>query len=132
MGCHASLFVPGRALIAQADEDWPLTLYPGSLNIRVDSLPPQLKEKGLPASVEALDNRLFAPAFEIRRDQFGNNKLRPTPEMPRRGDAQVWRAKIMTDGREIVECWVLRRFGSRVEEQLEIVANRRLRGEGPT
>lgn len=128
--CPVDLHVPGREALAHADYDWPLTLQPGSLNIRIDGYPPQFTEKGLTANVSALDSALFIPAFEILRNQFGNNMLTPVPGTPRRGDAQVWRAKIVTDISEIGACWVLRRFGSGVGEQLEFVADRRLRDHG--
>lgn len=130
IGCHSNLVVPGGGALKQGANGWPLLLHPGSLNIRVDVFPPQLGEHGLPDEVSALDSGLFAPAFEILRDEFGNNKLRASRDNARRGDAQVWRAKIDTQGHEIADCWVLRRFGSRVGNQLEFVANRRLRDEG--
>jgi hypothetical protein len=130
IGCHSSLHVPGLGVITQADSDWPSTLHPGSLNIRIDGYPSQLMDRGLTSTVAALDSGLFVPAFEILCDQFGNNKLSPTPAMPRCGDAQVWRAKIVTEGGEVGKCWVLRRFGSNVGEQLEFVAGTRLRDDG--
>jgi len=129
-GCHSTLRVPGRETISNCPHDWPLTLSPGSLNIRVDVYPPQLDARGLTSSVVELDRALFVPEFEILRDQFGNNKLGPRPGMPRCGDAQVWRAKIVREVGEVGECWVLRRFGSHVGEQLELVADRRLRDNG--
>ena len=73
---------------------------------------------------------MFVPAFEILRGQFANNRLSPRSDMPRCGDAQVWRAKIVGEVGEVGECWVLRRFGSQVGEQLELVADRRLRDDG--
>ena len=130
IGCHTDLMVPGRDLLAQVDDDWPSLLYPGSLNIRVTGFPPALKERGLGEDVEALDSGLFAPSFEILRDQFGNNKLRASRGMARRGDAQVWRARIDAVQGPVLGCWALRRFGSRVGNQLELVASRRLRDEG--
>lgn len=130
IGHHSELFVPGREMLPQADMEWPSVLHPGSLNIRIADYPPQFAEKKLPTTVEALDSAQFVPAFEILRDQLGNNRLRSTSAMPRRGDAQVWRARIFTASGALVRCWALRRFGSRVGEQLEFVAGRRLRDEG--
>jgi hypothetical protein len=93
-------------------------------------IPLSLKTRELDASVVVLDTRQFAPAFEIERGQFKNNFLAPRPGVPRGGDAQVWRAKIVVDDTGAsIGCWALRRFGSRVGEQFEFVADRRLRDE---
>jgi hypothetical protein len=58
--------------------------------------------------------------------------LTPDRGMPRRGDAQVWRAELRwgVDDVEHIGCWALRRFGSNVGEQLEFVAGERLRDRG--
>jgi hypothetical protein len=40
LGTHSELLVPGRALLPQAPTDWPETVHPGSLNLRVASYPP--------------------------------------------------------------------------------------------
>jgi len=115
VGRQASLLVPGRGALPQAHADWPDCLYPGSLNVRIGRYP--LESDGHPGigQVEQLDAGRFAPAFEILREEFGNNLLHPLPDSPRRGDAQVWRAEIAveSDGRT-VSCWALRRFGSAV------------------
>jgi hypothetical protein len=67
-------------------------------------------------------------AREIPRHLLGNNQLGPRPGVPRGGDAQVWRARLQTlDGHLELPCWALRRFGSRVGEQLEFIAAERLR-----
>jgi hypothetical protein len=51
--------------------------------------------------------------------------------VPNGGDAQVWRARIEVVGSELtLDCWALRRFGSRVGEQLEFVAADKLRDLG--
>ena len=123
--------IPGRATLPQAPEDWPEELYRGSLNVRIraNGYPADFVQRGLPVSVETLDNGLFEPAFEIRHDQIGGNTLSPSREMHRRGDAQVWRAEIhrAIDPLFAVSCWALRRFGSNVGEQLEFVSRERLR-----
>ena len=76
-----------------------------------------------------LDTGRFAPEFEIGRDQFESNLLHPRDGVPRGGDAQVWRAHVMIARHVMSEpsCWVLRRFGSRVGEQLELVSSVQLR-----
>lgn len=130
IGRHANLVVPGCSALKRAVNGWPAALHPGSLNVRVNVFPSELAEHGLPDEVAALDSGLFAPAFEIFRDEFQNNRLLATRDNARCGDAQVWRAVIDTQGRQVTHCWVLRRFGSRVGNQLEFVAGRRLRDEG--
>ena len=131
VGRHATLFVPGRDAMPEVPDDWPRKLYPGSLNVRVDKYPAGFQEHGLANQVDALDRGRFSPAFEIPRGQLGNNSLRPRPRVPRGGDAQVWRARIVAEvGGQVVVCWALRRFGSRVGEQLEFVSDRRLRDDG--
>jgi hypothetical protein len=130
IGRHAELLVPGRGEVPAAPSDWPEKLWPGSLNVRGDRYPTELKTHELDASV-VLDTRQFAPAFEIERGQFKNNFLVPRPGVSRGGDAQVWRTKIVVKNTGAsIGCWALRRFGSRVAERLEFVADRRLRDEG--
>jgi hypothetical protein len=81
--------------------------------------------------VSELDQERFVPEFEILRNEFRNNKLGPRPGVPRGGDAQVWRALLRHGGvGTVIKCWALRRFGSQVGEQLELVADRRLRDFG--
>ena len=110
VGKHASLYVPGRNEI-EAPDDWPIRLELGSLNVRIDRFPPQI------CRVEDLDGRQFAPTFVIPRDRMRENI---------RGDGQVWRARVGS----VEDCWVLRRIGSQVGQQLELVAGRRLRDDG--
>ena len=129
---HATLFVPGRSALQRAPNDWPEKLYPGSLNVRIDGYPSGLDKHGLPSRIVALDTGRFGPEFEILRDEFGDNKLLPRSDAPRGGDAQVWRARLQSHEVQSVNCWVLRRFGSRVGEQLEFVSDQRLRDHGFT
>jgi hypothetical protein len=128
-GQYKELGVPGKSQLKTAPDDWPAVLYRGSLNIRVAAWPAEFEHNGLEPSVEILDTGRFAPEFEINRDQFEKNLLHPRDGVPRGGDAQVWRAHVMIARRVMSEppCWVLRRFGSRVEEQLELVSAVRLR-----
>ena len=46
--------------------------------------------------------------------------------MPKKGSAQVWRATLTVEDRDH-NCWVLRRFGSGVGEQLELLSDDHLR-----
>ena len=131
IGQHSELHVPGRAELPTAPPDWPEKLHPGSLNVRVRTYPPEFQSHGLSDSVHQLDLGRFVGAFEILRDEFGNNQLRPRPDCERRGDAQVWRAFLLPEQKATrIECWALRRFGSGVGEVLEFVADRRLRDHG--
>lgn len=95
-GMHATLLVPGREVLDNPLNDWPLKLYPGSLNVRITNYPTLLGCKGLATEVAALDRALFMPAFEILQHQFGNNQLTPRPGEPKCGDAQVWRGNCVT------------------------------------
>jgi hypothetical protein len=130
VGQHATLGVPGWDILQNVPHDWPRTLFPGSLNVKVDRFPESLSQRGLPPSVTSLDSCLFLPAFEILRAEFVNNRLAPREGSPRCGDGQVWRANILPIGsHEHIHCWALRRFGSRVGEQLELVSEKRLRSD---
>jgi len=124
VGKHVELHVPGRNEIPQAPSDWPVTLEKGSLNVRIDpdGYPPLFVSLGLPNVVRTLDTRPIEPAFEICQQEFGNNQLTPVPHMPNRGSAQVWRATLVAQGRSY-PCWVLRRYGSGVGEQLELLSD---------
>jgi hypothetical protein len=128
VGRYVELHVPGRDEIHQAPSDWPITLQKGSLNVRIspDGYPSLFAELGLPNSIKSLDQRPFPPTFEIAQHEFGNNQLRPEPSMPDKGSAQVWRAKL-TSGEISYACWVLRRHGSGVGEQLELLSEVHLR-----
>ena len=131
IGKHSELGVPGRSALISVSPDWPDRLYPGSLNVRVETYPKALVQHGLADRIAELDRGLFRPAFQIARDLFRNNHLRPRPGVPNGGDAQVWRARIEVVGSELtLDCWALRRFGSRVGEQLEFVAADKLRDLG--
>lgn len=130
MSHHKELGVPGKPHLPSAPDDWPVVLYPGSLNIGLNAWPGGFATRELKASVESLDTGLFVPEFEIDRDQFARNLIHPRAGVPRGGDAQVWRAKVIVAGVIVSPappCWVLRRFGSRVGEQLELVSGVRLR-----
>jgi len=132
IGRHSSLGVPGCEGAPGAPDDWPKQLCPGSLNVRVSHYPDeQLLQAGLAREVASLDKSPLLPAFEIAGSRLLNNQIKPTESDPKRGDAQVWRARIRRprDGVE-VGCWVLRRHGSSVGEQIELLSGERLRDHG--
>jgi hypothetical protein len=127
-GKYAELQIPGRSQIAQAPLDWPETLFKGSLNVLVHprGYPSLFAERKLPNSTTSLDAECFPPAFVIRHDEIGNNRLRPEPSNPKKGSARVWRALLRANGCEI-RCWVVRRYGSGLKEQLELLSQEHLR-----
>jgi CTP-dependent riboflavin kinase len=130
VGQHVELYVPGRDEISQAPSDWPTVLCKGSLNIQIaaDGYPPIFKEWGLQDSAKSLDAKRFPCAFEVAQREFGNNKLVPNAEMLHRGSAQVWRAVLSANDQNI-KCWVLRRYGSGLAKQLELLSDKHLRNE---
>ena len=128
VGRHVELYVPGKLEILQAPEDWPDKLCSGSLNIRInpDGFPEEFMRYSINNKVEILDSGMFDPILIIKQDQFGNNMLVPNSEMLDRGTGQVWRATLHVNDRE-TRCWVLRRKGSRVGQQLEVVSHENIR-----
>src|SRR6516164_917977 len=94
VGRYSTLSIPGRSKLNQAPSDWPESLFPGSLNVCVDAYPLGPAGRTLLTRVKELDRGRFAPTFEIRREDIGNNQLGPRPDLPRCGDAQVWRAEL--------------------------------------
>ena len=130
VGRHVELGIPGRDALINAPLEWPEKLQPGSLNIGVhsDGYPEELIEYRDFEGVITLDRKLIPPAFLIPREYMKNNKLRSDPDMPDRGVAQVWRATLIVESAfESYPVWVLRRLGSRVGEQLELVSEVHLR-----
>jgi len=126
VGRHVELGIPGRRILVAAPLDWPDQLQPGSLNIGIheDGYPRELTDNPNFSGVKLFDQGLFPPAFLILRDDMRNNKLRARLEMPDRGTAQVWRAVLCVEGvTDPYPAWVLRRLGSRVGEQLELVSD---------
>jgi hypothetical protein len=133
IGKYSKLVIPGRSELLNCPADWPDTMHPGSLNVRVTHYPDEFSKWGFDNNVRQLDTAHFRATFEIPRDQILNNMLFPSRDMPRGGDAQVWRANLSAlDGSVGVSCWVLRRFGSGLRDQLEIVAGEYLRAKGFT
>lgn len=126
IGRHSELVIPGRLKIPGCPNDWPEELFPGSLNVLVTRYPDEFVSRGFPPVVTTLDVAGFEPQFSIARHLMHNNTLVATPAMPRRGDAQVWMASLVASEQE-VRCWVLRRIGSALREQIELVSNVKLR-----
>jgi hypothetical protein len=126
IGKHSELLVPGRSDFECPIADWPVRLFPGSLNVRVSGYPDEFVRRGLRRSIAALDSAGFEPEFTIPQAQLGNNRLTPVLGMPDRGNAQVWRASLSANGLERT-CWALRRIGSALTQDIEIVSSVSLR-----
>jgi hypothetical protein len=123
-GGHAKLGIPGRQELACAPADWPLRLFRGSLNVLIspEGYPRELTNRGIPPTIRFLDSSSFCPAFQIEQQLMQNNQLNPeNTRVPKGGTAQVWRAVLHSEGRQI-HCWVLRRIGSGLDRGLEIVS----------
>ena len=127
-GGHKELRIPGRKELPIAPADWPEILFPGSLNVLLgqSGYPPEMSFRRLPLTVKSLDVAGFQPEFVIEQELMGNNKLTRTRSMPNRGTAQVWRCKLSVRDQDIC-CWVLRRFGSGLDQELEIVSGEGIR-----
>jgi hypothetical protein len=128
IGKHAELLVPGRSQLLNCPVDWPEKLFPGSLNVRISKYPAEFTQRGLPLSAKTLDVMAFEPIFIIPRDRMLNNKLTATQTMPDRGDGQVW-STLLTASEHTMRCWTLRRIGSGLSDQIELVSSAGLRNE---
>jgi hypothetical protein len=128
IGKHSELFIPGRSELPECPLDWPEKLFPGSLNVRISKYPNEFASRGLPPFATALDVAGFEPQFTIEQHLILENKLTATQAMPRRGEAQIWRALLIAPNHE-VGCWILRRFGSALKDQIELVSSIGLRNE---
>lgn len=136
-GMYSELTFPGREEFPDVPDDWPETLFPGSLNALVIKngyptgfVAPEIGGDG----VQVLDDGDFAPAFVIPGHLIGKNMLLSSTD-PRRGSAQVWRAEIRVHrNSQDHGCWVVRRIGSGVGKELvgnvlEVMSEKRLRDE---
>jgi hypothetical protein len=121
--------LPSRKQLSKPIRDWPNTPEPGTLNVRVkDGFPAEfLRAFGEP-NLRLLDSRRFSPEAELNWTEIGGNTLPPQPGHADRGNAQVWRATLrnLSTGSECL-CWALRRTGSGLSVDLELVAGEKLR-----
>lgn len=127
---HKDMVVPGRDSLAMPPETWPGKLAPGTLNIEIDvpGVPGDFAEIGTGDGMKRFDEGNFTPAVVIPQHEISGNTLKPKPGQPRRGTAQVWRAElsVMATG-ETAQCWMLRRIGSSIASQIELVSEHHLR-----
>ncbi len=127
---HREIEVPGAADLPGSVKDFPVYLYPGSLNIQVNEAgyPDEFERKFGERNIRKLDTRIFRAEIELPFDCIRNNTLTPTSAQSDRGNAQIWRATLVNlenSKKEI--CWVLRRIGSGYMHVLECIAGSRLR-----
>ena len=128
-GGHTKLLVPGRQEIADAPLDWPLRLFPGSLNVLIspNGYPNEVIGRGIAPTVRFLDSASFRPAFSIAQSLMQNNLLNPeNTRMTKGGTAHVWRCDLYAREQQI-HCWILRRIGSGLARELEIVSSEGIR-----
>jgi hypothetical protein len=118
------MVVPGRDSLVVAPADWPLKLALGTLNIAVndDGFPEGFEEIGKGDGLNKFDEGKFRPELAIPPWRIARNTLQPLPDQPMRGAAQVWRAElqVISTGR-VAKCWMLRRLGSGIVSQIELV-----------
>lgn len=132
VGRYSDMTIPGRSALDAAPDDWPEELCRGSLNVLVETYPkgfsPPVNRTG---GAYQLDDEAFSPAFVIPGELIAENLLKDNDGRP--ASAQVWRARLKLKQRgDVIECWVLRRFGSNVGKGgpgnvLEIVSDTHLR-----
>lgn len=125
------LVLPSGSNLSKPIRDWPEVPQPGTLNVRVkDGFPPEFIEAFGQPNVQMLDSRRFKPEAELDWKEIGNNTLPPLPNCPDRGNAQVWRATLrnLNTGAECL-CWALRRIGSGLSVDFELVAGVKLRDQ---
>jgi len=129
---HKEMVIPGRESLSSAPIDWPDCLTPGTLNVGIDEdgFPLAFDQIGDSAGMNRFDEGQFKPAFVIASEEIAGNTLKPKAGHPRKGDAQVWRADLLnsSNGKKI-RCWMLRRIGSGISSQIELVAEVNLRRE---
>lgn len=129
---HKEMVVPGREALASAPDDWPDRLAPGTLNIGIDpnKYPNEFAAIGTSDGMKRFDEGRFMAAFVIDQHEINGNTLKPKPGQPRRGTAQVWRAElsVICTG-ETAKCWMLRRIGSSISSQIELVSEGHLRSQ---
>ncbi len=126
---HKEMIVPGRGGLPAPPQDWPKELAPGTLHIEIsaDGWPAALSDCGTGDGLMKFDQGGVRPEFTIQQQEIAGNTLKPKPEQPLRDPAQVWRAEltVLTIGKT-TRCWMLRRIGSRIASQIELVADRHL------
>lgn len=130
-GCFSKqLHVPGEQDIPGLIRDWPDEIQPGTLNVLIDDSGwPEDYLAKFGKETNSLDLRQFQPEVELHHNKIGSNTLAPQGgEREDKGNAQIWRSHLTKiESGESVQCWVLRRIGSRMPHRLECVAGEKIR-----
>lgn len=130
-GCFSKqLYVPGETEIPGLIRDWPDEVQSGTLNVLIDDNGwPECYLAKFGKKTEGLDLRQFQPELELHHSKIGNNTLAPREgEREDKGNAQIWRSHLTKiESGVSIQCWVLRRIGSRMPHRLECVAGERIR-----
>jgi hypothetical protein len=124
------MVIPGRKRLVLAPKDWPEKLAPGTLNIAIrnNGFPNDFDQLGKGDGLKKLDEGKFWPELAIPPWQIEGNTLEPTPDEPVRGSAQVWRAELQVPSTgKSATCWMLRRLGSDIISEIELVSHEHLR-----
>jgi hypothetical protein len=124
------MVIPGQADLFLAPIDWPTQLAPGTLNIKVndDGFPEGFEEIGSRDGLKKLEEGKFRASLGISSWRIQGNTLKYDSDNPTRGMALLWRAElqVIADGR-VTTCWMLRRLGSDITSEIELVAEEHLR-----
>lgn len=122
------MVIPGRDDLIVVPEDWPDRLVPGTLNIEIDDFPKDFDGIGEGDGLQKLDKGKFRAALIIPQRKIAGNTIKPTPDHPVRGFAQVWRADlhVLATG-QTTKCWMFRIIESNIVSQIELVADQHLR-----
>jgi hypothetical protein len=123
------LVFPGRDDLIVAPEDWPMQLAPGTLNIQIDDdgFPQGHEEFGKSNGLKALDEGKFRAALVIPQRLIAGNPVKPDPDRPTSGFAQVWRAELQVIATsQAATCWMFRIIDSDMLPQIELVAQEHL------
>jgi hypothetical protein len=121
--------LPGRCAATEEIEHWPAKIQKGTFNviIDVDRFPEEWSYFFDTRTVRELDSHRFRPLAEIPANAIGGNTIQPTSAQPDRGNGQVWEARIENSEGKRSLCWVFRRIGSMVDDNvIELISEKQL------
>jgi hypothetical protein len=124
------MIIPGHDDLFLAPLDWPTQLAPGTLNIMVndDGFPEGFIEIGSGDGLKKFEEGKFRPTLLISPWKIAGNTLKHDSDNPTRGMAQLWRAELQVIATgQVTTCWMLRRLGSDITSEIELVSEEHLR-----
>jgi len=124
------MVIPGHGDLFMAPIDWPTELAPGTLNIKIndDGFPDGFNENGSGDGLIKFEEGKFRPTLLISPWKIPGNTLKDDSDHPTRGMAQLWRAELQVIATgKVTTCWMLRRLGSDITSEIELVAEEHLR-----